>query len=110
MKALYLQWRKRVNGVRLFGIPGFFIKSEVLDLYLKKEKVARQNKQRRKFNNKKPKLYQALIQRQRGKCKMCGATGKLTIDHIIRLADGGSSKRKNLQLLCEPCHRRKDNP
>jgi 5-methylcytosine-specific restriction protein A len=26
------------------------------------------------------------------------------VDHIIRLADGGSNDRSNLQGLCTPCH------
>lgn len=29
------------------------------------------------------------------------------VDHIVRLADGGSHDLSNLQLLCESCHREK---
>src|SRR5437016_14672962 len=46
-------------------------------------------------------------QRDGGRCVRCGAREKLEFDHIIPLADGGSSTERNIQLLCEPCNRSK---
>jgi hypothetical protein len=46
-------------------------------------------------------------QRDEGKCVRCGSREKLEFDHIIPVADGGSSTERNIQLLCEPCNRSK---
>jgi len=46
-------------------------------------------------------------QRDGGKCVRCGGREKLEFDHIIPVADGGSSTERNVQLLCEPCNRSK---
>lgn len=43
-------------------------------------------------------------------CQSCGKTNKearLTIDHIIALARGGSNDLSNLQTLCWECNRKK---
>ena len=42
-------------------------------------------------------------------CAVCGATEKLTVDHILPLNKGGSNDRFNLQKLCRACHDLKDN-
>lgn len=46
-------------------------------------------------------------QRDAGRCARCGSREKLEFDHIIPVADGGSSTERNVQLLCEPCNRSK---
>jgi len=38
------------------------------------------------------------------KCKWCGATEKLVLDHIIPIYDGGTNERSNAQTLCQPCN------
>lgn len=41
-------------------------------------------------------------------CRVCLAAGvtsaSVVVDHIKRLADGGSDERSNKQGLCKPCH------
>lgn len=41
-------------------------------------------------------------------CRICLKEGRSTlsvvVDHIKRLADGGSDERSNKQALCKPCH------
>ena len=45
--------------------------------------------------------------RDGGKCVCCGSRERLEFDHIIPVADGGSSTERNIQLLCETCNRSK---
>lgn len=49
----------------------------------------------------------ALIKRDGHRCKVCGATCDLTIDHIVPRSRGGSNRLENLRLLCEPCNQDK---
>ena len=46
-------------------------------------------------------------QRDGGRCVTCGCRERLEYDHIIPLAVGGSNTERNIQLLCEPCNRKK---
>lgn len=48
------------------------------------------------------KVRQAVIRRDRGKCRVCGAPGA-EIDHIR----GSGGDTANLQLLCDSCHNKK---
>jgi len=45
--------------------------------------------------------------RDGGSCIICGARANLEFDHIIPVALGGATTTRNLQLLCEPCNRKK---
>lgn len=45
--------------------------------------------------------------RQSGLCAACGVAGKLEIDHIVAVANGGSGDPSNLQLLCGHCNKSK---
>lgn len=40
-------------------------------------------------------------------CAECGATGDLTVDHIVPVSAGGTNDPANLQVLCRPCNSRK---
>jgi HNH endonuclease len=44
-----------------------------------------------------------------GRCRRCGATQDLALDHIIPLSRGGLNTEENLQVLCAPCIRSKGN-
>jgi 5-methylcytosine-specific restriction endonuclease McrA len=39
-----------------------------------------------------------------GRCLRCGRTERLSVDHIIPVAKGGSDELKNLQCLCLYCN------
>ena len=46
-------------------------------------------------------------QRDCGRCVKCESNERLEFDHIIPVAEGGSSTERNVQLLCERCNRTK---
>ena len=49
----------------------------------------------------------AVWRRDEGRCVQCGSQESLEFDHIIPVSRGGANTERNLQLLCEPCNRRK---
>ena len=56
-----------------------------------------------------PEVRKYVFERDRYQCQSCGQTDldKLTIDHIIALAHGGSNDISNLQTLCSTCNQQK---
>jgi 5-methylcytosine-specific restriction endonuclease McrA len=52
--------------------------------------------------------WDEIVARQDGKCLLCGEQPeRLTVDHIVALAKGGSNWPDNLQGLCHSCNSRK---
>ncbi len=47
--------------------------------------------------------------RDGGKCVKCGSRKNLEYDHIIPVAEGGSTTARNIELLCEACNRAKSD-
>ena len=60
-----------------------------------------------KARRHKKNLKKFLIDRDGGKCRKCGSTQDLTIDHIVPKKYGGGSTRDNLQILCGSCNNKK---
>jgi 5-methylcytosine-specific restriction endonuclease McrA len=48
-----------------------------------------------------------VFDRDEHKCRYCGSTNNLEIDHIYPLARGGSNDLDNLQILCKSCNCKK---
>ena len=49
----------------------------------------------------------AVYERDGHRCRTCGATAGLTLDHIHPKSLGGDDSQGNLQTLCRPCNSRK---
>lgn len=49
----------------------------------------------------------AIVKNQGGKCAICKTRTKLTVDHVIPIAKGGSNYAFNIQGLCASCNSRK---
>jgi hypothetical protein len=49
-------------------------------------------------------LRERVLKRDRHRCKYCGSTEMLQIDHVIPVARGGRTHFENLQVLCQPCN------
>ncbi len=45
-----------------------------------------------------------VLARDNHACVWCTSTDHVEVDHVIRYADGGSSRDDNLRTLCKPCH------
>ena len=43
------------------------------------------------------------------KCRQCGSTERLTVDHIIPFSKGGKTEYDNFQTLCFICNVKKGN-
>lgn len=53
-------------------------------------------------------IREYLIKRQEGKCAYCGREDqRLSVDHIIPRAKGGSARIGNLAIVCVDCNSRK---
>lgn len=51
-------------------------------------------------------LRQAIKNRDRNKCRICGAYHKLEVHHVISKAHGGTDHPDNLITLCRKCHKK----
>ena len=54
-------------------------------------------------------LMDAVWNRDGGQCVKCNSNQDLEYDHIIPLSKGGSSRYRNLQILCLKCNRSKSD-
>ena len=54
-------------------------------------------------------VQRAILEADGHKCRKCGATENLKVDHIVPIDHGGQSTFENGQTLCHECHRRKSH-
>jgi 5-methylcytosine-specific restriction endonuclease McrA len=54
-----------------------------------------------------PAVRKRVMERDAFRCLVCGTHLDLVVDHIVALANGGTSDFDNLQTLCQPCNARK---
>jgi hypothetical protein len=66
--------------------------------------------QRTDYRRKIPADVRALVFARDGfACVECGATDRLSLDHVHPWSLGGSDHESNLRTLCRPCNSRKGN-
>ena len=54
-----------------------------------------------------PKVRAAVMRRDGYRCVVCGATERLSLDHIVPYRDDGPDTVENLRVLCMPCNNRR---
>jgi 5-methylcytosine-specific restriction endonuclease McrA len=54
-----------------------------------------------------PTEWRALCEQFNHRCALCGERAKLTVDHIVPVSRGGSSRIENIQPLCLSCNSKK---
>lgn len=84
---LIILWRRTVRGIRAWW-------------------------RRTPFGDKRPpipyRVRRAVLERDGGQCRECGARADLQFDHVIPWSRGGAhDDPDNLALRCGPCNRRK---
>lgn len=70
---------------------------------LEKEAVANEVFQWKEFE-----IDGTKYRKRMGLCKDCNCYKHLTPDHIIRRSRGGSNESGNIDWVCIPCHRKRD--
>jgi 5-methylcytosine-specific restriction endonuclease McrA len=74
---------------------------------LHKRAVYRQNRRARAVGRIGSEDWQAILAKYGSRCAYCGASGKLTMDHVVPLARGGRHDPSNIVPACGSCNSRK---
>lgn len=51
--------------------------------------------------------WQELVAMYDHRCLRCGVQGRMTVDHVVSIAEGGTNTIQNIQPLCLSCNQRK---
>ena len=51
-----------------------------------------------------PRIRREILERDGFRCRQCGSSERLTVDHVIPVAEGGEGTVANGQVLCRGCH------
>lgn len=77
--------------------------------FRKRMSYHRWKKHRTKSVNNAAHQRRRVAKRDGFRCNHCYIKKNLTLDHVIKIADGGADELHNWQLLCVKCHEGKDN-
>ena len=61
------------------------------------------------YRNRVPYSKRNIMVRDGHKCVYCGATERLTIDHMVPSSRGGKTNFENCVTACQPCNNKKNN-
>ena len=81
--------------------------SNFIRLKSTEEKVENKSNKKGKRERMSQDILDKVWNRDGGKCVKCGSNEKLEFDHMIPVSKGGANTYRNIQLLCEPCNRKK---
>ncbi len=99
-----------VSDENVLAIKHFVLRREQQYERMRREVEALENMEKLQGVSREPipdKIRLFVWQRDKGQCVKCGTRERLEFDHIIPVAEGGSSTERNVQLLCEACNRSK---
>lgn len=108
LKRIYYEIQYRIGVYKQFGWDYLFKSHREIK---RKRGHLRTKRIYGTFNGNKKSLKISLIKKNGSFCKICKKyfpKERLTIDHITSKAHGGTNGIYNLQLLCLPCHIKKD--
>jgi 5-methylcytosine-specific restriction endonuclease McrA len=74
-----------------------------------KRAVYQQNRRAHEVGRITPAEWAEVLDRYHHRCAYCGASGRLTIDHVQPLSKGGRHEPSNLAPACPSCNSRKHN-
>lgn len=115
-------WWLKIRLAYIYGLRYLFDTEyrRVVDRRIKNRKRADKRIEKlgrsgnRKYHNTNRRVRRRIFkERTEGWCMICHQTlpiHELTIDHIVKISEGGTNNKSNLQVLCVPCHTYKDNP
>jgi hypothetical protein len=69
--------------------------------------VRRVSNARRQWQHLQPLIAPAVFELAGYRCALCGASERLSVDHIVPLDQGGTNDIRNLRALCRSCNSRK---
>ena len=105
INGYYIKSKRAVFGVKEITSIVNELKRKRGDRYLSNDIwKSISNVERAKVTNR---LRFAIYKRDNYRCKKCGSTENLEIDHIIPISRGGKSTYSNLQTLCHKCNKEK---
>lgn len=67
----------------------------------------RRSKERRQWDHMRKGMSPFVFERDNYRCRICGTTERLSVDHVVPLHLGGTNEFENLQTLCLSCNCRK---
>jgi len=107
----YTEWnklnRKSITYRKIKIFEGYEAENQFLFFDISKLKVNIQNISKRHREPIPQHVKDRVWNRDGGQCKECGSNEDLEFDHIIPHVKGGANTYRNIQLLCEPCNRKK---
>lgn len=71
------------------------------------EYAAAQRPRKRRNRSLRAKYLPKLAARDGLRCRRCGRSDNLSIDHVRPRSRGGKDRLENLQILCVPCNQEK---
>jgi len=80
------------------------VRSRPYDIYTQERLNYIRRRNQASNHTHKPEVRARIFQRDGYRCRQCGSSDNLTLDHIIPVYRGGTDEDSNLQTLCLSCN------